>query len=415
MEPHDVLQSYEARSADLMLDLPELQLGEKNDQHDIRTIITNREMKSIGLNVVGQVHRVGYGVWDDAPACLLAMKFDFRLADQRLPFDHFEISITFEKSASVTHENAHHPIVRCLTPCKIHGYTFIRRRVRKWRIEKLSWDSSSRANASFEQAMDEEYEHDTSVLGKPWVPTRREKPHQAVWTVTNDAKNENWPLLDELGLSIVVEHGGPFEANVTISGFRSHRRLARILSPTWWSKDAPLLFNGKTCKRAAPRASRFNELNDTDWVQITPFPGLNPDPQAHTEKHVEQQTEKHVPKDTVYRVRGIPFHYDDIETSKLLCSICKVGADRVKIGSLAKCPHHDEKMATVTFPEPPSVLDTATRDEWVFKFHPSTTPQDSSSLLTGKVSEVLYIVIDTHFRGFTSFGIFKSTSEHKME
>jgi hypothetical protein len=403
MIPDGVLQSYDTRSADLTPDPAESELGQKNDQNDIRTIVTNREVKNIGLSVVGEVQRVGYGFWNGDPACLLAMKFYFRPADRRSHFDHFEISISFKKSASSTHENADDPIVRCLTPFKVYGYSSINRRARRWEIEKLNWDNINRANASRAQPMGTGDEHDTSIIGRAWVPTRREKPHLAVWRVTNDAKDGNWPSLDELGLSVVVEHGGPFEANVTISGGRSNRRLARIMSPTWWSKDDPLLFNGKTSKGAAPRTPHFNELNEVDWLQITPFSELCPKPKTHTKR------------DTVYRVRGIPIQYGVVETQELLSSVCKVGADMVVIGSLATSPHRDEKVATVSFLELPSVLESETQDEWSFEFSLNTSLQDSSNPPIGAGWNVLYLLIDTHFRGFTPFSSFKSQSEHKME
>ncbi|KAF1953686.1 hypothetical protein CC80DRAFT_537276 [Byssothecium circinans] len=403
MTPDNVLQSYETRSADLTPDPAESELGQKNYQNDIRTIVTNREVKDIGLSVVGEVQQVGYGLWNGCPACLLAMKFYFRLADRRPHFEHFDISISFRKSVSSTHENADHPIVRCLTPYKVHGYSSVKRRARRWEIEKLYWDDINRANGPLPQPTDADDEHDTSITGRPWIPTRRDKPHQAVWTVTNDAKNGNWPLLDELGLSVVVEYEGPFEANVTISGGRSNRRLARILTPTWWSKDDPLLFNGKTSKGAAPRTLQFNELNEPDWLQITPFSELCRKSKPHTER------------DTIYRVRGIPVQYGVVETQRLLSSVCKLGTDMVVIGSLATSLHREENVATVSFLELPSALESKTLDEWSFEFSPDISVRDASDPPIVEGRNVLYLLIDTHFRGFTPLNSVKSPSEHKMD
>ncbi len=207
--PERVLESYKALQADLEADPSETELGQKNKHNDIRTIITNRTLSGAGLSVVGEVKGVTYGTWNTQTACLLVVKFYFKLADQRLNFEHLDISIVFRNSAGSKDEIGEDPVVRALAPRKLHGFSSARRRARRWEIEKLHWKdqdptASNISHVSFGPGAALEDEHDTSVTGSVWFPNRRHKPHQAVWQITNEVGKRTRSILDELDLAVVV-------------------------------------------------------------------------------------------------------------------------------------------------------------------------------------------------------------------
>jgi hypothetical protein len=237
-----------------------------------------------------------------------------------------------------------------------------------------------------------------------WFPNRRHKVHQANWQVTNEAENRTWPILDELDLAVVVEHEGPFEADVAITAARPNCLLARIFSQSWWSKDHPLLFNGSTSKGLAPSTLKFNELNESDWAQLIPFSGVCHIPKPHAEN-----------KDSTYRVRAIPNGYGKEEVRIALCAVCKIDVGEITVSSLAKNPHRDEMVATVSFMQAPAILKGKDRDEWSLQYFPSHDFQNTRDTGHGEDTEIIHLVFDRHFRGFTPLWSPESDSKHMVE
>lgn len=399
-----VSNSYQSLEAELEPDTSEAELGQRNEENDIRTIITNRNLKGVGLSVVGEVRRVSYGTWVDRSACLLAMKFYFKLADHSIDFERLEISILFRKLASSEDKDSDIPVVRALAPRKLYGFSSARRRTRKWEIEALYWQDSGSSSGVKGQARDPDDEHDTTITGSVWFPSRHHKPHQANWQVTNDAQSRRWPILDELDLVVVVEHGGPFEATVDITATRPNHLLARILSQPWWSKDHPLLFNRSTTKGPAPSTLAFNELRESDWAQLVTFSGAD---------HIPKATEK--TSYVTYRVRGIPLGFGKEGAQKAICKVCEVGTSKFIVTSFAKNPHREEMVATVSFTETPSILKGEGRDEWTLQYHPDYDFQNIRDLNLDESRDIIHLVFDIHFRGFTPLGSPESDSKHVVE
>jgi hypothetical protein len=404
MNPEHVTSSYETREAELIPDPSEAELGQKNSNRDIRTIITNQELKGVGLKVVGKVQRVSYGSWNGRRACLLSMKFDFMLADRRPAFQHLEISISFKRSATLSDQAGDDPVVRALSPRKLHGYSSVRQHARRWEVEQLYWKDDGSVKSSNMRPMGANDELDTSISGKAWVPSRREKPHQVVWNITNEARNRSWPILDELECTLVAEFDGLFEANVGVSAVGATQPLARILSSSWWSRDQPLLFNSITTRGNTPRTTKFEQLNEGDWVHLSLPPKLQNDPEPAAER-----------KDTTYRVTGIPNHYSQEDVIALLATTSRLEQDKISVYSIAANPHRRELVATVSFTECPSVLAGKDRDEWSFQTKACVRTQLADDMSLNEDGEVIHLNIDTHFRGFTPLRSFKTATEHKVE
>lgn len=203
---------------------------------------------------------------------------------------------------------------------------------------------------------------------------------------------------------MVVEHGGPVEATVDIATARPNHLLARILSQPWWYKDHPLLFNGSTTKGPEPSTLTFNELIEGGWSELVPFSGVG---------HVSKSSGK--TSDTTYRIRGIPSGIGEEEARKAICKVCQVGAGECIVASLAKNPHREEMVATVSFTQTPSILKGGSRDEWTLQYRPDDEIQYLRGSDQGKNRDILYFVFDIHFRGFTSLWSPGSDSRHVVE
>ena len=91
----------------------------------------------------------------------------------------------------------------------------------------------------------------------------------------------------------------------------------------------------------------------------------------------------------------------------------------LKVYSLAFNPYRQEqeKVATISFAKVPSHLSNgAGKDEWQFPLPTFESPQVSEEEEEDDTPRrETYIVIDTHFKGFTPLQSFQNASDHKIE
>lgn len=110
-----------------------------------------------------------------------------------------------------------------------------------------------------------------------------------------------------------------------------------------------------------------------------------------------------------YRVRGIPAGCNNRTTRKLLKSILGDNV-HIRIKSLAlDADDLDLKVATVTFEERPLKL-VGNHSEW--RFSRVVSIDSSADEYDDRQEE---IIVDTHFRGFTSLNSFKNSNLHLIE
>ena len=175
-----------------------------------------------------------------------------------------------------------------------------------------------------------------------------------------------------------------------------------------WSKDDPLLFNGKTQGGHFPRTRDFDRLVDTDWAELAPYlpdwnqltRGMETAPAGYTQQPEKDQKESD--REIVYRVRRIPECYKGSGVLRLLSKALLIENEKsIRVWSLAESPYRSEKIATVTFDQIPATLTKSSirdKDEWHFEARESF---DKANDVT-KISPIqMPPILDTHFRGFT--------------
>src|SRR5947207_15696297 len=83
------------------------------------------------------------------------------------------------------------------------------------------------------------------------------------WVLTEPPTRKSG-ICESINLSAIVTFSGPFKATVEVEATTG---LGFKVRNTPWSRDDPLLFDGRTSKGRQPQLGpEFNKLSDQGWI-----------------------------------------------------------------------------------------------------------------------------------------------------
>ncbi|KAG7009638.1 hypothetical protein G7Y79_00002g007530 [Physcia stellaris] len=393
-------RSYLTRDTDFIKDHGAGELGLKNASDDIRVKATHIE--SLGLGIMGTVQLVSYGTWEGKPACLTILQFNHRGTTSASAFRRIEILVSCEPWISQSLDRQ--PVLRNFSP---------RRQLVRLDHDRgiWGWDALQRSWASNESTSDPALVNLTqsapSISGSAWSNRRRMKLHQISWIIDSGNK-EQWQVPDRLRFAFVVQYYSTFKATIEINA-KTRLGLPFPLIALPWSKDDPLLFNGKTQIGRFAYTPSFDQLLDIHWAKLAPYlPEWDEVVRGKqtTSGESAQQPESHQKvsdRDFVYRVRRVPMHYERSDLSRLLGQVLLVENEEIiKVWSLTTSPYRSEKIATVTFDQIPGLLmKDAERGKNEWQFEAKDLLKEAHYMERTSYTETPPIAIDTNFLGFT--------------
>lgn len=408
MEPdHDsdgaTARSYLTRDTDFLKDHGAGHLGLKNESDDIRLKATHIE--SLGLGIMGTVQTVSYGTWECKPACLTILQFNHRGTTSASAFRRIEILVSCEPWGSKSLDQQ--PVLRNFSPRRQHVRLDRDRGTWGWEALQRSWASNDSASAPALVNINEETQTAPSVFGTAWSNRRRMKLHQISWIIDSGNK-EQWQVPDRLSFAFVVQYYSAFKTTVEINA-KTRLGLPFPLIALPWSKDDPLLFNGKTQIGRFAYTPSFDQLLDIHWANLAPYlpewDEVVRSKQTTSGESAQQpeSNQKVSDQDIVYRVRRVPVHYERSDISRLLSQVLLVeNEETIKVWSLTTNPYRSEKVATVTFDQIPDLLmNNAERgkNEWQFEARDLFNEAHDTARIS--CTQTPPIAIDTNFLGFT--------------
>lgn len=119
----------------------------------------------------------------------------------------------------------------------------------------------------------------------------------------------------------------------------------------------------------------------------------------------------------VYRVRGIPYHFTPEILERVLSSHAQSGFESrtSSVHSFTDHPSRREKVAIVSFL---GLVDTFSEEQGRTEWRLSCRYTSKAAFIDGEQGtevEVLDLVVDVHFKGFTTLGKFVDTPDYKAE
>lgn len=397
--------SYLTRDTDFVKDSGAGELGLKNVSDDIRAKVTHVE--SLGLGILGTVRTVSYGAWENKPACLIVLQFNHRGSSSASAFRRIEILVSCEPWVSKCLDEQ--PVLRNFSPRRQLVRLDHDRGIWGWDALERSWAFNDSSSAHARANANNETRTTPGVSGSAWSRKRRMEPHQISWVI-DTGKKEQWQVPDQLSFAFVVQYHSAFKATVELNA-KTHVGLPFPLVALPWSKDDPLLFNGKTQMGHFAYTLDFDLLLDIDWANLVPYLpdwgeiGRSTRTQITSEESAQQleAPRKQSDRDVVYRVRRIPVHYKRSEIPRLLSQVLLVeDEETIKVWSLAESPYRSEKIATVTFAQVPDMLvKDGTKNRYEWNFEARDLFDEARDGTRTSFTQTPPIAVDTNFLGFT--------------
>lgn len=398
------VRSWTTRHREWTEDTSGGQLGQHNsDDTSTRTKITHIE--GLGYGIIGSVVSLTYGTWFHQSSAFLIMEFSFHTKRRLFRYKNAQISISFgPRTASADGTStAATPVVCSLYPKS--------NRTPKRQTGSFEENSSSHLHSvwnptqSIEQSMwpIEQF----WVRGRKWSNRHRQEPHEVVWNVT-ETEGSNAGIQEPVRLGVIISCSEPFQAVVDV---RATIGLGLPVRSFPWSKDDPLLFDGTTPKGTPPPTLDFNTISEQDLLSYLSDPNLSmdirqtPSPAPGHQnapsnppiapKNVDSMPEK------VYRVRGLPFSWNEPVFMGILTTFMKIRQDSVRVHSFAENPYREENMAIVSFEEShDGILIPNKKMEWLLQVRLSKKVTSEHGH-----EEAINLLFDTHFHGFSELGI----------
>lgn len=376
-----VFQSYEPREFDLLEDSSESELGQRNDDRDIRDIVTSRKLGNVGLRIIGEVRGVDYGTWNGARACAIKLGFQFRRTRDDAQVEQVDIHFAFNAIGKRPGAGARNPVVRDFMPGKADVYSMEQPNVWNCDLIQPSWLSASNTSSVKDSATQV-----ASVKGEVWPQGGRREPWAATWKLFNNCKDGSWRFEDEIMICVVVEWEEMFQGAIQVSAVGEVPGRPSFVSTVQkiWSRDDPLFFNQKTTKGKALPKSDWKAL---DWSGSPQGQCVATATSTMAATKSESPKVKKRPNSTTYRVKGIPHGFSEDQARDLIEEVCNINPPDVIVAvhSLAKNPHRQEAVATVVFSKTPPQFEDEAKDEW--RLRSSKSAHD--------------VFFDVHFQGFT--------------
>ncbi|KAI6786016.1 uncharacterized protein J7T54_006355 [Emericellopsis cladophorae] len=382
LDRYAVLRSYEPRDVQVKESSDSAHLGQRNsDDRSTRSVITH--LDAAGLGIIGRVLSVVYGTWHGTPATLVSLQFRFRSRAGSLRFRTSEIAVTFDKASIL--DSGDDNAALAVPPAVVSLYP---------------------------KALDGG-EGGCSIKGSYWLKKNQNFANEVYWKIhENSAETSGLP--DEVGLCVVVTNRGPFlgvvEAEATLKLAPKARFSFRNLP---WSKDDPLLFDGKTAKGPQMEQTRFDTLTDEQWAKwiamlhgrLSVPPSMKSEDTLMDTSSGTSSTEQTGRADLVYRVRGIPADWSEDKLVLELAALFSLQANQLSLLTFARSAFahrsREAAVAVVSFlSRPPRVLVPEGR-QWSFSI-----PGASS----GQGVAIATLVLDRNFEGLTPLGRISPTS-----
>ncbi|KAK0751417.1 hypothetical protein B0T18DRAFT_387548 [Schizothecium vesticola] len=238
---------------------------------------------------------------------------------------------------------------------------------------------------------------DFSIRSRHWTGQSAQAPNQVIWTLREVDRSEVG-INESIKLAVVVAHHGPFRATVKVSATTGVGLKVRSFP---WSRDDPLLFDGRTPKGKQLRVSEFWGLEEKDLVQHMRESSSASSSDSTLAAAFDDRLVMGLPparpqakSTSAFRVRGIPSSLTLDNFVQSLVEALEVEAETIRIHCFTTNPYRAEKMAIVSFATLPSRLkEPQPTREW------QTPPR-----LPTSESNTANLLFDTHFLGFSELG-----------
>ena len=397
----EVFQSYGLRNADFGRVKGSSQLQpQKNLNNDIRTKITHIE--SLGLGILGTVQLVKYGTWAGEPACLVCLHINHRGNASSAAFRNVEVLVSCEPWDS---KSSNPPVLRNFSPRQSRVRLDNDHATWGWESLQRCWMATESHSSPSNIIMTDEAHIAAVISGTPWSNKRRTAPHQILWVLNNQSEGK-WQVPDQLSFAFVVTYVSAFRATVEVKA-KTRIGLPFPLLATPWSRDDPLLFNGRTQVGGLSLVDKFDHFSGTDWAKAAPYlpEWTNESEKRDAIKSGQPPLIIHndLPSNVTYRAQGLPGDCNFKEAQRMIASVLLIKEQDISIKSLAESPYRSEKTATFTTQHPSNnLMNLASegKDEWQFEMQ--DIPGVPSQAREGFLRQTR-LVIDTHFHGFTPY------------
>jgi len=344
-----------------------------------------------GMGIVGTVCSLSYGTWQLQPAALLVIEFGFRAPEGRRRYKRAEISAIFEPlSAAITSTSSAsaaattYPVIRDFWPKNNANST----------SSSNAADAAGHCPGSTQSIWPLQ---DFSIRGRHWMGQIAQAPNQVIWTIREIDRSEVG-IYESIKLAVVVAYHGLFRATVKVSATTGIGLKVRSFP---WSRDDPLLFDGRTPKGKQFRVSEFWGLEEKDLVQHMRESSSASSSDSTLVAAFDDRLVMGLPparspakSTSAFRVRGIPSSLTLDSLVQSLVETLEVEAEAICIRCFTTNPYRAEKMAIVSFATLPSRLkEPQPTREWQTPLRLPTSESSAANLL-----------FDTHFLGFSELG-----------
>lgn len=413
----EVLKSWEARDREFEKDESSTLAQHNLDDSSTRTKITHVE--AFGFGFIGSVLSVAYGCWGSRPAALLVMQYSFRAKERSRRYQSAEISIRFEPRthSSVGLPSAGFPIVQSWYPTnnrKSHAPTGP---LEGNPIHAPPSASPSSLNSSQSTRQSSWPIREFWIRGRTWSRKTSQDAHEVLWSVT-ESEGSDTGISEPIRLAVIVTYPGPFSAVVDVKASTGFGLKLRSLP---WSRDDPLLFNGRTPKGKIPPASDFHAMKEEDILgyisdpdisspDASEAPGKSLDSQSKTKKQSTATAKAGSTSRKVYRVRGLPLVWSRPFFIGVVSASLTVREDSVMVHSYTQNPYRSERMAIVSFDSHNEALTPNTKMEWLIQ--PKWPSQEATP--KGLHDKPIQLLFDSHFYGFSELGLLSTFTSARI-
>ena len=243
--------------------------SQRNQGEDLRPTITHHA-NVLGTKVYGAVNKVIWGTYEDLPACLLVVRFQFLAPKGLFRLRKATITICFSKNVAVNPhtDTTAEPEVCVYSPKHIYGLPTSEEREFYWEAALQCSVSVGPVDMDPELTMGKaskfSQEHALEIGGSDEPDFGKQLPNKVIFEVDeNDRLGKGVPR--ELYFGVVVHHDGNLQADITTS----------IGDATaWpWSRDDPIILTpGKSFGSKPDKLSTFfDQLSDRDWAFLVPY------------------------------------------------------------------------------------------------------------------------------------------------
>jgi hypothetical protein len=270
MTNEESLQAFKERERRFVIDESQEELGQRNesDEDYNRIKILQRELG--GLSVIGSLTRVQYGKWQNDPACLVSMRFQFQKGNAEL-FRFEKVNILMEFTSRPKGHPDADPIILNYGPKLLQSKETPEDRTWHYLVT-LSAKATvgpTEIGPQVETGTEGKFtrHYAASVVANDWGNRAHRRPNCVRLWFSEDKRQEKG-IPPELYVTTIVTCPGPIQATVQVHADYIFHLLA------WpWSADDPILLQpGVTYgKKIREGDFDFSDLTSDEWRRmVTP-------------------------------------------------------------------------------------------------------------------------------------------------